>query len=34
MQRDQFELEAPGFDHPGTVIRYWHWGRPVVVFPS
>jgi esterase/lipase superfamily enzyme len=28
------ELDAAGFDRPGSVIRYGHWGRPVVVFPS
>ncbi len=34
MQREQVELAAAGLDRPGTVIRYGHWGRPVVVFPS
>ena len=34
MRRDQVELPAPGLDRPGTVIRYGHWGRPVLVFPS
>lgn len=34
MQRDQTELEAPGLDRPGTLIRYGHYGRPVLVFPS
>jgi len=34
MHREQIELDAPAFDRPGTVIRYGHWGRPVVVFPS
>src|SRR3954453_23710576 len=34
MEREQVELEAPGLDRPGTVIRYGHWGRPVLVFPS
>jgi esterase/lipase superfamily enzyme len=34
MEKVQLELPAPGFDRPGTVIRYGHWGRPVVVFPS
>ena len=29
-----WELDMPGFDRGGTVIRYGHWGRPVVVFPS
>src|SRR4051812_50117743 len=34
MEREQVELEAPGLDRPGTVIRYGHYGRPVLVFPS
>lgn len=34
MERHHVELEAPGFDRPGAVIRYGHWGRPVLVFPS
>src|SRR3954466_12000980 len=34
MERQQLELDAPGLDRPGTVIRYGHFGRPVVVFPS
>jgi len=34
MDRLQVELDAPGLDRPGTVIRYGHWGRPVLVFPS
>ena len=34
MDRHQVELDAPDFDRSGTVIRYGHWGRPVVVFPS
>ena len=34
MERAQWELHAPGLDRPGTVIRYGHWGRPVLVFPS
>ncbi|QZY28947.1 esterase family protein [Nocardioides coralli] len=34
MERVQWELDAPGLDRPGTVIRYGHWGRPVLVFPS
>lgn len=34
MERHQIELEAPGLDRAGTVIRYGHWGRPMVVFPS
>jgi esterase/lipase superfamily enzyme len=34
MERVQVELHAPGLDRTGTVIRYGHYGRPVVVFPS
>lgn len=34
MEREQVELDAPGLDRPGTVIRYGHHGRPVLVFPS
>ena len=34
MERHQVELDAPGLDRPGTVIRYGHYGRPVIVFPS
>src|SRR3954471_22809599 len=34
MERHQVELDAPGFGRSGTVIRYGHWGRPVLVFPS
>ncbi|MGH3385630.1 MAG: esterase family protein [Nocardioidaceae bacterium] len=34
MEREQTELEAPGLDRPGTLIRYGHYGRPVLVFPS
>jgi esterase/lipase superfamily enzyme len=34
MDREQTELEAPGLDRPGTLIRYGHYGRPVLVFPS
>jgi esterase/lipase superfamily enzyme len=33
-ERHQVELDAPGLPRPGTVIRYGHWGRPVLVFPS
>ena len=28
MERYEIELQAPGFDRPGTVIRYGHYGRP------
>lgn len=34
MERVQVELPAPGFHRSGTVMRYGHHGRPVVVFPS
>ena len=34
MERHQVELDAPGFGRAGTVIRYGHYGRPVIVFPS
>ena len=34
MERQQVELDAPGFGRAGTVIRYGHYGRPVLVFPS
>jgi esterase/lipase superfamily enzyme len=34
MDRMQVELHAPGLDRAGTVIRYGHFGRPVLVFPS
>jgi esterase/lipase superfamily enzyme len=33
MQREQVELDSEGTGR-GTVIRYGHWGRPVLVFPS
>ena len=34
IDRVQVELEMPGFDRAGTVVRYGHYGRPVLVFPS
>jgi esterase/lipase superfamily enzyme len=34
MDRVHVELDAPGLYRRGSVIRYGHWGRPVVVFPS
>jgi len=34
MERYQLELHIPGTDRAGTVIRYGHFGRPVIVFPS
>ncbi len=34
MEKVQVELPAPGLHRSGTVVRYGHYGRPVVVFPS
>jgi esterase/lipase superfamily enzyme len=34
MEREQTEIWSEGLDRPGTVIRYGHYGRPVLVFPS
>src|SRR5690606_23388128 len=34
MDREQVEINAEGLDHAGTVIRYGHFGRPVIAFPS
>jgi esterase/lipase superfamily enzyme len=34
MHREQAEVAAPGLDRPGTLIRYGHFGRPVLVFPT
>jgi esterase/lipase superfamily enzyme len=34
MNRDAVELWSDAIGAPGTVIRYGHWGRPVLVFPS
>lgn len=34
VERLHVELDAPGFSRSGTVIRYGHWGRPVLVFPA
>ncbi|HLS41029.1 MAG TPA: alpha/beta hydrolase-fold protein [Ornithinicoccus sp.] len=34
MERVQEEIYADGLDRPGSVIRYGHFGRPVLVFPS
>ena len=34
MDRVQIELDLPGLDRAGTVIRYGHHGRPVLAFPS
>lgn len=34
MEREQVEIAGEGLDRPGTVIRYGHFGRPVLVFPT
>jgi len=34
IDRVHVELEMPGLDRAGTVVRYGHWGRPVLVFPA
>jgi esterase/lipase superfamily enzyme len=34
MEREQVEIWGEGLDRPGTVIRYGHFGRPVLAFPS
>src|SRR4029453_4354294 len=34
VDRYQIELDAPGFDRPGTAVPYGHYRRPVLVFPS
>lgn len=34
MERVHVDIDAPAFGRTGAVIRYGHWGRPVVVFPS
>jgi len=34
VDRVQLDLDAPGLDRPGAVIRYGHWGRPVLAFPA
>lgn len=34
MEREQVELYGEGLDRPGTLIRYGHFGRPVLAFPS
>lgn len=34
MDRYEISLFSPGLDRPLSVIRYGHWGRPVVVFPT
>ncbi|MDO5629509.1 MAG: alpha/beta hydrolase-fold protein [Mobilicoccus sp.] len=34
MERVHVDLDNPGLGRSGAVIRYGHWGRPVMVFPS
>lgn len=34
MERVHREIDAPDLGRRGVVIRYGHWGRPVLVFPS
>ena len=34
MNREATELWSAALGAAGTVIRYGHWGRPVLVFPS
>lgn len=34
MERDQIEVPGEGLDRPGALIRYGHWGRPLLAFPS
>lgn len=34
MEKVSVDLPAPGLHRSGTVVRYGHFGRPVVVFPS
>jgi esterase/lipase superfamily enzyme len=34
MNREAAELWSDGLGAAGTVIRYGHWGRPVLVFPT
>lgn len=34
MERTHVELDMPGFDRVGSVVRYGHYGRAVLVFPS
>lgn len=34
MEREQVEIAGHDLDRPGTVIRYGHFGRPVLAFPS
>ncbi|UJH70298.1 esterase family protein [Ornithinimicrobium sp. INDO-MA30-4] len=34
MEREQVEFWSNGLDRPGALIRYGHFGRPVLAFPS
>ena len=34
MHQHSVELPSPATGGAGTVVRYGHWGRPVLVFPS
>ncbi len=34
MSTHAVELYSPAMNAAGTVVRYGHWGRPVLVFPS
>jgi esterase/lipase superfamily enzyme len=34
MQEHAVDLYSPAIGAAGTVVRYGHWGRPVLVFPS
>src|SRR5215468_8969368 len=34
MRERAVELYSPAIGSAGTVVRYGHWGRPVLVFPS
>ena len=34
MEQRSTSLYSPSMDATGEVIRYGHWGRPVLVFPS
>jgi len=34
VNREMAELWSAALGAAGTVIRYGHWGRPVLVFPS
>lgn len=34
MERIHVDIDAPAFGRAGSVIRYGHWGRPVIAFPG